>query len=168
MDNIILIGMPGTGKSTIGVLLAKYMGYKFIDSDLIIQEKAGKRLFEIMRDFGNEYFLQLENRVNSELCVSHTVIATGGSAVFGEDAMNHFKEIGTIVYIRTSLSELEKRITNFETRGILKAEGQTLADIFAERTPLYERWADITVDTTTESVFENYQKIEEALKERRV
>ena len=108
-ENITLIGMPGSGKSTVGVLLAKRMGYKFLDTDLLIQEREGKRLFEIMRDSGNEYFLNLENEVNSSVDTKRTVIATGGSAVFGKDAMEHFKSSGKIVYIRVPCEVLKER-----------------------------------------------------------
>ncbi len=162
-DNITLIGMPGSGKSTVGVLLAKRLGYKFIDTDLLIQEREEKRLYEIMRDSGNEYFLKVENEVNASVDTRHTVIATGGSAVFGEDAMKHFSEIGKIVYIRVPFEVLRERIKDFSTRGILMRNGQTLEDIYAERSPLYEKYADVIVDTSCDSVFENCLKIEKAI-----
>ena len=167
MQNIILIGMPGSGKSTVGVLLAKRLGYKFIDTDLLIQEREEKRLFEIMRDDGNEYFLKIENEVNAHVSTHHTVIATGGSAVFGEDAMKHFSEIGKIVYIRVPFEELRERIRDFSTRGILIREGQTFEDVYLERSPLYEKYADVIVDTSSDSVFENCLKIEKAINSMR-
>lgn len=166
-ENITLIGMPGSGKSTVGVLLAKRMGYKFLDTDLLIQEREGKRLFEIMRDSGNEYFLKVENEVNSSVDTKRTVIATGGSAVFGKDAMEHFKSIGKIVYIRVPCEVLKERIKDYSTRGILMREGQSFEDIYAERSPLYEKYADVIVDTSSDGVFENCLRLERALEDLR-
>lgn len=163
MDNIILIGMPGSGKSTVGVLLAKMLGYSFIDSDLIIQQVEGRRLYEILRDEGVEYFAKVENSVNANLQAHRTVIATGGSAVYGEEAMKHLSSIGRVVYLKVSLAELERRVRNFETRGIMREDGQTLADIYAERAPLYEKYADITVSCTRGSLQKNAEKIIAAL-----
>ena len=163
IDNIILIGMPGSGKSTVGVLLAKRLGYKFLDTDLLIQEREGKRLFEIMRDSGRDYFLKVENEVNSAVDCHHTVIATGGSAVYGKEAMEHFSKMGKIIYIRVPLEALEGRIRDFSTRGILMREGQTLADIFDERSPLYEKYASAIVDTSDDGVFENCLRIERVI-----
>ncbi len=163
MDNIILIGMPGCGKSTVGVLLAKRLGFRYTDVDLLIQEAAGKRLFEILRDDGGDCFADLENRIGASIDAKHTVIATGGSMVYGKDAMAHLKSIGTVVYLRVPLAELEKRVNNFETRGILMRDGQTLADIFKERTPLYEQYADITVDCYGGDLTDNALRIEQAL-----
>jgi len=163
LDNIVLIGMPGSGKSTVGVLLAKRLGYRFVDTDLLIQEAEGKRLFEILRDDGTEYFAEAENRVNAAISAQSTVIATGGSVVFGREAMEHLKKIGKVVYLRVPLTELERRVNNFETRGILMRPGQTLTDIYTERTPLYEKYADITVDCVSSELAENAIKIEQAL-----
>ena len=159
MDNVILIGMPGAGKSTVGVLLAKRLGYRFVDTDLLIQEKENKRLFEILRDDGNEYFAAAENNIVASLKAEKSVIATGGSVVFGSSAMENLKSLGKVVYLRVPLAELEKRVNNFETRGILMKSGQTLADIFNERTPLYEKYADVTVDCDGE-LADNAIKIE--------
>lgn len=163
MDNIILIGMPGCGKSTVGVLLAKMLGYSFIDSDLLIQNAAGKKLYEILRDDGTEYFSKLENSVNSGIIAHKTVIATGGSVVYGADAMKHLSSIGTVVYLKTTLKELERRVNNFETRGVVIKNGETLADLFAERQPLYEQYADITVNCGRASLKKNAEKIIQAL-----
>lgn len=163
MDNIILIGMPGSGKSTVGVLLAKMLGYSFIDSDLIIQQVEGRMLYEILRDEGVEYFAKVENSVNANLQAHRTVIATGGSVVYGEEAMKHLSSIGRVVYLKVSLAELERRVRNFETRGIMREDGQTLADIYAERAPLYEKYADITVSCTRGSLQKNAEKIIAAL-----
>ncbi len=159
MDNIVLIGMPGAGKSTVGVLLAKRLGYRFVDTDLLIQEKENRRLFEILRDCGNEYFAAAENKIVASLKAEKSVIATGGSVVFGADAMDNLRSLGKVVYLRVPLDELEKRVNNFETRGILMKSGQTLKDIYAERTPLYESYADIVVDCDG-GLAENAKKIE--------
>ena len=163
MDNVILIGMPGCGKSTVGVLLAKRLGYSFIDTDLLIQQSEGKRLFEILRDDGADYFAEVENRVNASVTAQRTVIATGGSVVFGKDAMEHFKSIGKIVYLKVPFEELEKRVKNFETRGVLMRDGQSFSDIFYERTPLYEKYADFTVEFDGGDIADNAIKIENAL-----
>lgn len=151
-DNIILIGMPGSGKSTLGVLLAKAMQYRFMDTDLLIQEKEGKLLREIIAKEGQEGFLAIEEEVNASVCAEHTVIAPGGSAIYSARAMEHFSEIGTVVYLHVSLEELEKRLGDLKKRGVVLKEGQTLADLFEERRPYYERYAKITIDVTDESI----------------
>ena len=145
-DNIILIGMPGCGKSTIGVLLAKNLAYGFLDSDLVIQEQSGRKLQDLIDEMGPEAFSAFEDAVNATLIPHNTVIATGGSAVYGTRAMEHFKQIGTVVYLKASYETIEKRIRNFATRGIVIPEGQTFRDVYNERTALYEKYADITVD----------------------
>ena len=145
-DNIILIGMPGCGKSTIGVLLAKNLAYGFLDSDFVIQEQSGRKLQEMIDEMGPEAFSAFEDAVNATLIPHNTVIATGGSAVYGTRAMEHFREIGTVVYLNASYETIEKRIRNFATRGIVIPEGQTFRDVYNERTALYEKYADITVD----------------------
>ena len=145
-DNIILIGMPGCGKSTIGVLLAKNLAYGFLDSDLVIQEQSGRKLQDMIDEMGPEAFSAFEDAVNATLIPHNTVIATGGSAVYGTRAMEHFKQIGTVVYLKASYETIEKRIRNFATRGIVIPEGQTFRDVYNERTALYEKYADITVD----------------------
>lgn len=144
--NYILIGMPGSGKSIVGVILAKMLSYDFIDSDIVIQKEAGIPLQEIINTRGNEYFSSLENEVNASINVDNTVIATGGSAVFCEGAMEHFRKIGKIIYIKISCEEMKKRIKNPTTRGIVLHSGQTLADMYCERVPYYEKYADITYE----------------------
>jgi len=159
MENIILIGMPGSGKSTVGVVLAKVLGYGFIDSDLMIQAQEGKRLFEIMEEIGNEGFLQVENRVNSQIAAERCVIATGGSAIYGREAMEHLKKIGKVIYLRLPYPELKKRLGNLRCRGVVLKEGQSLYEIYSERVPLYEKYADITVEEAGLGVEETMEKI---------
>ena len=145
MNNIILIGMPGVGKSCIGVVLAKALGMSFIDSDLVIQEQTGRRLSDIIGEIGRDGFLRLEDEINAGIRAENSVIATGGSAVYGEAAMEHFRRIGTIVYLAIDCRHLEERLGDLDERGVIHDRGQTLADIYAERVPLYERYADVTV-----------------------
>ena len=157
MNNIILIGMPGAGKSTIGVLLAKAMTYNFLDTDISIQRREKMQLYEIIDRKGLDAFLEIENEVLSRLEVDGCVIATGGSAVYGEKAMEHLRREGTIVYIRLSLDEIIRRVKNITTRGIAMKKGMTLEDVYRERTPLYEKYADIILDgdeTTIEECVE--------------
>lgn len=151
-NNIILIGMPGCGKSTLGVILAKTLGYDFLDSDLIIQRNEGRKLYEIINTVGLEAFIDCERRAICSIDVDNTVIATGGSAVLSEEAMKHLKEIGRVVYIKLSPEVIEKRINNISTRGIVMKKGQGIADIYAERAPLYEKYADITIEPNSDNV----------------
>ena len=163
MDNIILIGMPGSGKSTVGVLLAKIIGYRFIDTDLLIQEKEERKLFEILRDSGNDYFAAVENEVNAAVKAHKTVIATGGSVIYGREAMTHLKSLGTVVFLDVDLCELKNRINNLSTRGIMFKDGATLDDIYNERMPLYKKFADVTVKCDDSSLAENATKIAASL-----
>lgn len=147
MDNIILIGMPTSGKSSAGVLLAKTIGYGFIDTDLLIQNEQKRLLCEIIADVGVEQFIKIEEKINSSLWARGCVIATGGSVVYGEKAMAHLKEIGKVVYLKLSLSEIEKRLKNIVRRGVvMKRDGETLQELYLERIPLYEKYADIVID----------------------
>lgn len=145
-SNIILIGMPGCGKSTVGVVLAKNMGLRFLDSDICIQEQENCLLHEIIAREGMDGFLTIENRVNASLDVQKHVIATGGSAVYGAEAMEHLSEIGTIVYLKLPYEEIKERLGDLVKRGVTFREGQTLLDLYEERVPLYEKYADIIVD----------------------
>ena len=143
--NIVLIGMPGCGKSTVGVVLAKNLAMDFVDSDLLIQREMGMRLSAIIEQYGDEGFRLLENRVNSGIQAENSVIATGGSVVYGEEAMAHLKSIGTVVYLKLSYEQIEDRLGNLHARGVTIKPGQTLRDLYEERCPLYERWADVVV-----------------------
>lgn len=146
MKNITLIGMPGAGKSTIGVILAKSLICDFVDTDLIIQKKTGKSLCDIIDEKGTDAFIQLENDIICAESFENSVIATGGSAVYGEEAMKKLKEISTVIYLKVDVTELEKRLFNIKTRGIAMKKGTTVADLFAERSPLYEKYADIVLN----------------------
>ena len=146
MRNVVLIGMPGAGKSTVGVLLAKTIGYGFVDCDLLIQGQTGELLYKTIEREGIDSFLRTEERVISGLFVSRCVIATGGSAIFGGRAMEHLRESGVVVYLKLSSDEIERRIMNITTRGIAMNPGETIHDVYAVRAPLYEKWADVTVD----------------------
>lgn len=148
MDNYILIGMPGAGKSTVGVLLAKSMLMDFCDTDLIIQNQCKKSLCDIIRTVGAQKFKDIENSIIAGQTFHNCVVATGGSAVYGEDAMAKLQQDAAVVYLKVSVEELEKRICNISTRGIAMKEGTTIAQLYAERAPLYEKYADITVDCT--------------------
>ncbi|MCH5288115.1 MAG: shikimate kinase [Christensenellaceae bacterium] len=145
MRNIVLIGMPGCGKSTVGVVLAKNLAMEFIDSDLVIQREMGMRLSELIDRYGDDGFREIENRVNSGIQAENSVIATGGSVVYGEEAMAHLKGIGTVVYLKLSYPQVEDRLGDLHARGVSVKPGQTLRDLYEERCPLYESWADIVV-----------------------
>ena len=144
--NVVLIGMPGCGKSTVGVVLAKTLGYRFLDSDLLIQEQEDRLLSEIISQEGIEGFEKIENRVNSGINVKKTVVATGGSVVYGKEAMEHLKSIGVVVYIKLPYNEIEHRLGDLTKRGVAIRKGQTLRDLYDEREPLYEKYADIIAD----------------------
>ena len=143
--SVILIGMPSCGKSTLGVLLAKQLGYRFIDSDLLIQESEGKLLHEIISEKGKNEFISIEERVNAAITENNAVIATGGSAVYSEAAMTHLGTLGKIVYIHISYEEMEARLGDYAHRGVIMPDGFTLRDLYEQRRALYERYADVTV-----------------------
>ncbi len=158
-NNIILIGMPGVGKSTVGVVLAKKLGYSFVDADLVIQSWEGKLLHEIISERGVEGFWMLEEIVGESIEAQRTVIATGGSAVYGENAMAHYKQTGTVVYLSLPLEGIRERLGDLTERGVTLKEGQDLDGLYAERQPLYEKYADITVDCEGLSIREIVEKI---------
>ena len=145
-NNITLIGMPGAGKSTIGVVLAKRLGYGFIDTDLLIQEQEKRLLKEIIAQEGLEGFKRIENQVNADLTVESSVIAPGGSVIYCEEAMEHLKNIGVVVYLRVSYEELASRLGDLVDRGVALKEGQSLKDLMEEREVQYEKYADYTID----------------------
>lgn len=145
-NNVILIGMPGCGKSTIGVVLAKVLGYEFTDSDLLIQKQEGKLLREIIAQQGEDAFIRIENAVNAGIQTDKHVIATGGSVIYGREAMEHFREIGTVVYLKLSYATICSRLGNIKRRGVVLKDGQTLKDLYDERVPLYEKYADLVID----------------------
>lgn len=166
MKNIILIGMPAVGKSTVGVVVAKRLGYEFIDTDLLIQKQENRLLKEIIEDEGIDGFLSIENQVNRDVQAERTVISPGGSVVYCQEAMEHYKEIGVVVYLRASFDTINNRIRNAKSRGVVLKEGQTLEMLYEERVKLFETYADITIDEdgknlgeTIDLVLENVCKI---------
>jgi shikimate kinase len=148
MKNIVLIGMPGAGKSTMGVILAKTLGRNFIDTDIVAQETTGRLLQEIIDAEGTDAFLNTEEKTILSLHCHHAVIATGGSVVFSEKAMEHLKREGVVLYLKISFEEMEHRLKNITTRGIVLVAGQSLHEMYTQRVPLYEKYADITIDCT--------------------
>lgn len=153
-ENIVLIGMPGAGKSTVGVVLAKVVGHKFVDSDLVIQEQTGKLLHELITEHGLEGFLKIENRTNATLEYSKAVIATGGSVIYGKEAMEHLKEIGLVVYLKLSLESIAERLGDLQQRGVALKDGQGLKELYEERVPLYEKYADVILDCEDKAIRE--------------
>lgn len=145
-NNIVLIGMPAVGKSTLGVVLAKELGYEFIDADLLIQKREGRLLKEIIADEGVDGFLKIENEVNASINTTKAIISTGGSVIYGTEAMEHLKSIGSVVYLKLDYATLASRLGSLKGRGVVLRDGQTLRDLYDERTPLYEKYADVTID----------------------
>ena len=164
--NLIFIGMPAVGKSTVGVVVAKRLGMKFIDTDLLIQEQEKKLLREIIADVGEEGFLKIENQVNRDINVENAVISPGGSVVYCAEAMQHYKEIGTVVYLKVSYQTIKRRIRDPIKRGVVLREGQTFQDLYEERIRLFEKYADITIcedgcriEQTIEAVLREVEKV---------
>lgn len=145
-NNITLIGMPGSGKSTVGVVLAKRLGRHFVDSDLVIQERHGKLLHELITEYGVEGFWQIESDVNASLDLNNSIIATGGSACYEPEGMRHLQDISTVVYLKLPYEEVKQRLGDLNARGVTLQPGQTLKDLYEERTPLYEKYADLIID----------------------
>lgn len=161
--NITLIGMPGAGKSTLGVVLAKRRGLRFVDTDLLIQEGSGKLLSEIIEQEGLDAFLDYENEVLAGLeCCGH-VISTGGSACYGREAMEHLKSISTIVFIDITFEEMMRRLGDLTARGVAIRDGLTIKDVYAERRPLYERYADLTLRSSGMSTREAVEALDALL-----
>lgn len=155
MHNVTLIGMPGAGKSTVGIMLAEMLCYDFIDTDLIIQKEEGRLLKDIIDQEGIEGFLKIEERVNASLNVDRTVIATGGSVIYGPKAMEHLRQISTVVYLRHECDTIAGRLGDLHERGVTLPEGWTLQDLYNERGPLYEKYAHIVLDTNVDNPWEN-------------
>lgn len=162
-DNITLIGMPGSGKSTIGVVLAKAAGYAFIDSDLEIQSHVGMKLFEIIEQEGMNGFEQIEEEVNLALNPTKTIIATGGSAIYGSKAMRHFKVIGKVIYLKLPYEEICRRLGDLNERGVAIRQEQSLRDLYDERVPLYEMYADITINCCHKDIKDIVTEIKELI-----
>lgn len=163
MKNIIFIGMPAVGKSTVGVVIAKRLGFDFIDTDLLIQKQENRLLRDIIAEQGVDGFLKIENQVNRDLEAEQAVISPGGSVVYCEEAMEHFKEIGTIIYLKTSFKTIKERLKNPKKRGVTMREGQTLQDVYNERVCLFEKYADITIEEDGLSLEETIEKVQEVL-----
>lgn len=163
MNNIILIGMPGAGKSTVGVILAKVMGYHFIDSDLLIQDREKCLLKDIIERDGLEGLIAIEEQVNCSIEAENAVIATGGSVIYGEKAMEHLRSIGTVVYIQLSYRTISKRLGNIKQRGVVFREGQSLQSLYEERCPLYEKYAHVTIDAEELDMEDLMSKIKDTI-----
>lgn len=163
MKNIIFIGMPAVGKSTVGVVVAKRLGYDFIDTDLLIQKQEKRLLREIIAEQGIDEFLKIENQVNRDLKAEHAVISPGGSVIYCEEAMRHFKEMGTIIYLKVSFKVIKERLRNPKKRGVILREGQTLQDLYNERVSLFEKYADITIEEDGMTLEETIDKVHEVL-----
>lgn len=164
--NYTLIGMPASGKSTVGVLLAKRLGFSFVDVDIVIQEREKRLLKEIIAQEGIDGFMAVENRINASLDADHSVIAPGGSVIYGKEAMEHLREISTIVYLKLSYEDVKKRLGNLVDRGVVLKDGMTLLDLYNERVPYYERYADITVDETGQTVGETVDYLRDLIEKR--
>ena len=164
--NITLIGMPASGKSSVGVVLAKRLGKKFVDTDIVIQEKYGKLLKELIEEHGDEGFREIEDEVNAGLDLDNSIISPGGSVVYGEKAMQHLKEISIIIYLELSYTAIKSRLGDLRERGITLKEGQSLKDLYLERVPLYEKYADITVNEMKKSLAKTIDEICERLGEK--
>ena len=161
--NIILIGLPTSGKSTVGVILAKLLGMQFLDTDLLIQQKTGMRLNEIIASKGTDGFLRIEQSVCASIVADNTVIATGGSVVFSQSAMEHLKADGKAVYLQISLPELKKRLRDAKARGVILRDGESIEELFAEREALYSRYADVVVPEEGLSLEETVHAVRERL-----
>lgn len=164
--NLILIGMPGCGKSTVGVVLAKVLGKHFCDTDIVIQQRTSRRLQDIINEDGNDAFLRCEAEALCSLEVDNTVVATGGSAVYSHEAMQHLKKNGVVIYLKVSEPEIERRLADFAARGVAIKDGMTVADLYNERAPLYERYADITITAEGADIPYVVGKIAEELAEK--
>lgn len=164
-NNLIFIGMPAVGKSTVGVVVAKRLGLGFLDTDLLIQEKEGRLLRDIIKSEGLDGFLKIENKVNSSVEVENHVISPGGSVVYCEEAMEHFKKTGIIIYLRVSCETIKDRIKDPKKRGVVLRKDQTLEDLYNERSRLFEKYADIVVDEDGCTIDETIESVAKALED---
>ncbi len=164
-DNVVLIGMPGAGKSTLGIVLAKIINYSFMDADLVIQQQCDKTLQKLIDACGPDGFIEVENEILRDIEAERTVIATGGSAVYSDEAMRHLASIGRVVYLKISYEQLVTRLSDLQERGVVLKGGigMSLRELFDERKPLYERYADITVDVDDLSITAAARKVADAL-----
>ncbi|MDD4378070.1 MAG: shikimate kinase [Eubacteriales bacterium] len=163
MSNIILVGMPACGKSTVGVVLAKTINKGFVDTDILIQETEGKKLQEIINEKGNDYFHHVEENVLNTFQGENCVVATGGSAIYFENAINKMKQNGKVIYLKVSLDTILERLNNIKTRGVTLGEGQTIEDLYNYRIPLYEKNADVIIDAEGLKIEEIIEKIIEKM-----
>lgn len=163
--NIVLIGMPGVGKSTVGVILAKVLGYQFIDADLVIQKRENRLLHEIISEEGLDGFLKAEENANVYIAQNEekSIVATGGSVVYCEKAMQELKKTGRVIYLELEYDQLKKRLGNLKGRGVVLKDGQDLRGLYEERIPLYEKYADLTVNEKNLDVEQTLQKIVDRL-----
>ena len=164
-ENIVLIGMPGVGKSTVGVILAKVLGYQFIDADLVIQKRENRLLHEIISEEGLDGFLKAEENANVYIAQNEekAIVATGGSVVYCEKAMQELKKTGRVIYLELEYDQLKKRLGNLKGRGVVLKDGQDLRGLYEERIPLYEKYADLTVNEKNLDVEQTLQKIVDRL-----
>lgn len=163
-SNVILIGMPGSGKSTVGVVLAKLLCYSFVDMDLVIQDQEKRLLREIIEQEGNDGFMEIEGRINAAFEAERTVIAPGGSVIYSREAMEHLKSIGTIVYLKLEYETLEMRLGDLKARGVVLGDGYTLKMLYEERVPYYEKYADIIIEEDGMDLFSTVQTVKQKLK----
>lgn len=161
--NVVLIGMPAVGKSTVGVILAKLLGYSFVDTDLVIQKSEGKLLKHIIAEKGVDGFIETENRILSSLNCVNSVISTGGSVIYGADAMKNLSQNGIVIYLKLDYHKLKYRLHNIKNRGVVIKEGQSLSSLYRERVPLYEKYADIIIDENGCNIEKTVEKIMEHL-----
>ena len=164
-NNIMFIEMPAVWKITVGVVIAKRLGYRFVDTDILIQESEGKLLKDIIADVGPDGFLKVEDRVNAQVKAERTVISPGGSVVYCENAMKHYKEIGKVVYLQASFETINSRLKNAKGRGVVLRDGQTLKDLYDERVKLFEKYADITVCEDNQKLEDTIESVLDALGE---